>query len=85
LTNEDLQVAPHLYFVLIGIAKGWSAPREVRDAIYSTATKKIPNYFHYYSMRADDLQEKWLANRPGVPSRKLTLGDGLNPCSHDFG
>jgi Domain of unknown function (DUF4034) len=64
LTEEDLQVDPHLYVVLMSIAKGWSAPREVHDELYALATKKFPSYFHYYAIRADYLQEKW-AGRKG--------------------
>jgi hypothetical protein len=50
---------PHFYYLMIAIARGSSNPRPVLDRLYRSAINAYPGYFHYYSQRADLLQERW--------------------------
>jgi hypothetical protein len=50
---------PHAYFVLMDIARGQENPRPVLDELYAAAIQLYPTYFHYYSQRANNLQERW--------------------------
>jgi hypothetical protein len=64
LADTDGRMDPHMYHVLIEIARGQPDPRPILDQLYASATKAYPNYFHYYSQRVNLLQERWYG-RPG--------------------
>ena len=53
---------PHSYLVQMSIARGQPDPRAALDAVYAAAIKRFPTYFHYYSQRANLLQERWYGN-----------------------
>lgn len=59
LTDIDPDKDPHAYLVLMELAKGKQYPRPALDAMYEAAVKRYPMYFHYYSLRANDLQKRW--------------------------
>ena len=68
LATVDGRDDPHIYYMLMEIAEGEAAPREsarsLLDALYASAVSAYPSYYHYYSRRANDLQERWYG-RPG--------------------
>jgi hypothetical protein len=64
LIDFDGRADPHMYFVLMEIARGLPDPRPVLDRLYASAIKAYPSYFHYYSQRASALLERWYG-RPG--------------------
>jgi hypothetical protein len=49
---------------LMEIARGERNPRHTLDQLYASAVRGYPTYFHYYSQRANMLQERWYG-RPG--------------------
>jgi hypothetical protein len=64
LADIDSRTDPHLYFLLMEIARGQPDPRPVLDQLYASAVKAYPSYFHYYSQRVNMLQERWYG-QPG--------------------
>lgn len=58
-TRDD----PHYYFMRIDTAQGLGDKAAI-DANFEAGSKRFPNYFHYYSQRANLLQEKWFGD-PG--------------------
>ena len=45
------------------LARGMSSSREKLDALYKAAVQSYPAYFHYYSQRANILQERWFGRK----------------------
>jgi len=68
LATVDDRKDPQIYLLLMEIAEGDTASsgdaRSELDALYSAAIAAYPSYFHYYSRRVNDLQERWYG-RPG--------------------
>jgi Domain of unknown function (DUF4034) len=64
LGDIDGRNDPHMYYILAEIARGQPNSRPLLDRLYAAAVKAYPGYFHYYSQRANLLQERWYG-QPG--------------------
>lgn len=73
LSNVNDRTDPHLYFVVIEIARGQPDARPVLDQLYSSAIRAFPSYFHYYSQRVNLLQERWYGKPGEIKSYAASL------------
>jgi hypothetical protein len=73
LVETDGRADPHMYYVLIEIARGQPDPRPILDQLYASAVHSYPNYFHYYSQRVNLLQERWYGRPDELRSYSASL------------
>jgi hypothetical protein len=59
LAKTDPASDPKVYYLLIEIAMGASRSRAELDTLYERAITAHPDFFHYYSQRANTVSEKW--------------------------
>jgi hypothetical protein len=74
LTQVDTRTDPHGYYLLLEIAQSEAAwftdRRATLDDLYGQAIHAYPEYYHFYSQRAEDLQIRW-HGEPGELSAYL--------------
>jgi hypothetical protein len=74
LAQVDSRSDPHSYYLQLEIAQSevssFDDRRAKLDALYADAVKAYPNYYHFYSQRAEDLQVRW-HGEPGELSTYL--------------
>jgi Domain of unknown function (DUF4034) len=79
LAQIDTGADPHGYYLLMEIAQsdaGWfSNPRTTLDALYSEGVKAYPTYYHFYSQRAVNLQERWYGQPGELPAYLASLAN----------
>jgi hypothetical protein len=81
LAQVDTRADPHGYFLSMEIAQseaGWfTNPRTTLEALYSKAIKAFPTYYHFYSQRAENLQERWYGQPGELPAYLASLPNSL--------